>query len=126
MAQGRIEPADRLRLIRRRALLMMLLGLAISVVVFITAPADRGNPLGYDPMDSKAYMRQLELYGGQENVLSVQLQQWFLGLWHGRTLAYTLLFIFLVASTLYWLVAGRMELLRRVEEAAKAAPAAGN
>jgi hypothetical protein len=112
-----------MRLIRRRAVLMALAGIAVSAAVYVAQPPDRGNPLGYDPMDSKAYLRQLELYGGTANVLSVQLQQWFLGLWHGRSLAYTLLAIFLAASALYGLVAARMELLRRVEES-KAAPSA--
>lgn len=103
---------------------MALAGVVVSAVVFVTAPADRGNPFGYDPMDSRAYLRNLELYGGQANVLSVKFQLWFLGLWHGRSLAYTLLFLFIAASLMYWLVASRMELLRRVEEA-KGAPAAG-
>src|SRR6202035_1077247 len=39
--------------------------------------------------DSKVYLRQLELYGGKANVPGVELRQWFDGLWHGRSLAFT-------------------------------------
>jgi hypothetical protein len=122
MAQSNRDPADKRPRIRRRALLTALAGLLISTAVYFTAPVNHGNPLGNDPMDSKTYLRQLELYGGDANLLSVEFQQWFLALWHGRKLACTLLVIFLAASALYWLVAGRMELLRRIEEGKEAPP----
>jgi hypothetical protein len=122
MAQSTKDPADRMPRIRRRALTLAVAGILISAAVYAAAPADHMGNLGYDPMDSKPYLRQLELYGGDANLLSVELQQWFTGLWHGRRLAWTLLILFQAASALYWLVAGRMELLRRVEERGETAP----
>src|SRR5262249_58265821 len=50
-------------------------------------PAD--NALGYDPMHSKKYLHDLELYGGKANVLAVQIMDWLESLWHGTRLAYT-------------------------------------
>lgn len=61
--------------------------LAIFVVASIRPPSE--NPLGYDPMDTKQYRHDLEVYGGQASVLAEQFQDWFLGLWRGRSLAYT-------------------------------------
>jgi hypothetical protein len=36
---------------------------------------------------SKQYLRALELYGGQANVLAYEIREWFVGLWHGKSLA---------------------------------------
>ena len=46
--------------------------------------------LGYEVEESKKYLHDLELYGGKTNVLAVELMKWFNGLWHGRSLAYTI------------------------------------
>jgi len=40
--------------------------------------------------DTKKYQDQLERYGGKANILATEMQEWFVGLWHGRHLAYTL------------------------------------
>jgi len=39
------------------------------------------------PEDSKQYLRSMELYGGKANVLADELRRWFVGLWHGKSLA---------------------------------------
>jgi tetratricopeptide (TPR) repeat protein len=41
------------------------------------------------PEDSKKYLRDLELYGGKANVLLDELRRGFMGLWHGKSLAFT-------------------------------------
>src|ERR1700680_5014027 len=64
-------------------------GLAAAIVIYANAGPAPEYPLGSDPEDSKVYLRQLELYGGKANVLAVELRQWFDGLWHGRSLAFT-------------------------------------
>ncbi len=40
--------------------------------------------------NSKRYIHDLQLYGGQAAVLSDQFMRWFSGLWYGRSLAYTI------------------------------------
>jgi hypothetical protein len=35
-------------------------------------------------------LRSLELYGGKANLLLDELRRWFIGLWQGKTLAFTL------------------------------------
>lgn len=53
---------------------------------------EQGDGLAYPvlPDDSKKYLRDLELYGGKANVLMDGIRRWFIGLWQGKTLAYTI------------------------------------
>jgi len=68
---------------------ILIAGLVGAIWIYLAAvPAD--NALGYDPMQSKKYLHDLELYGGTANVLAAQFSDWFAGLWHGRNLAYTI------------------------------------
>ena len=55
------------------------------------------------PEDSKKYLRDMELYGGKANVLMDQFRRWFIGLWHGKSLAYTIavISIFMSLGTFY-------------------------
>jgi hypothetical protein len=64
-------------------------GFAVALVIYMTATPPPDNPLGYRPEDSKKYLREMELYGGKANVLAGEFRQWFEGLWHGRSLAFT-------------------------------------
>ena len=79
--------------------IILLAGLGSSVLIYLTAENDSGSVLGYEiaggnaypikPEDSKKYIHDLELYGGKENVLANELMRWFVGLWHGKSLAFT-------------------------------------
>jgi len=83
--------AKRLYLI---AVIILLLGLGGAILVYLTSEdAPGGGVLGYEPENSKAYMHDLELYGGKANVLAYGFLRWFDGLWHGRSLAFTIAFI---------------------------------
>ncbi len=93
---------------RRRLVAVAILsaGLGSALVIFLTATLSPANPFGYEPEDSKQYLRQMEVYGGKANVLASDIRQWFESLWHGRRLAVTVVFLtlvlllfFLVAST---------------------------
>jgi hypothetical protein len=66
---------------------ILIVGVLSALVIYWNAAPD--NPAGYDPEDSKQYLRQMELYGGKANLLAYDLRQWFIGLWHGRSLAVT-------------------------------------
>ncbi|MGH9441382.1 MAG: hypothetical protein ACRD16_03830 [Thermoanaerobaculia bacterium] len=76
----------RLRLISRAVLAAGFVG---AVVIFLAAGPEPENALGYDPMDTKMYRHDLEVYGGTANVLAAEFLDWFAGLWHGRNLAFT-------------------------------------
>ena len=89
----RWQRLDRSTVLRTISAAILILGLGAAIVIFAAAGPAPQNPLGYEPEDSKQYLRQLELYGGKANVLAVELRQWFDGLWHGKTLAFTVAFL---------------------------------
>jgi hypothetical protein len=94
--------ARRLRFI---AAAILIVGLASAIFIYVSAAAPIDDPLGYDPMQSKKYLRDLELYGGKANVLAVQLVQWFESLWRGRRLAYTVACATVLAAGAFWVAA---------------------
>jgi MFS family permease len=74
--------------IRLAAAITSIVGFASAIWIYLTAGAAPGNPLGYDPEDSKRYLRDLERYGGKANIVAGEITDWFNGLWHGRRLAF--------------------------------------
>jgi hypothetical protein len=81
-----LTPQERVRAGTRA---ILVLGFAAAVVIYLTAQPPPDNPLGYDPMDTKKYLHDLEVYGGKANVIAAQFRDWFDSLWHGKQLAYT-------------------------------------
>jgi len=79
--------------------IILLVGLGSSILIYRTAQNDANSILGYEvgdgsvypvrPEDSKKYLRDMELYGGKANVLTDEFRRWFIGLWHGESLAFT-------------------------------------
>jgi hypothetical protein len=93
---------------------ILLIGLSSSVLIYLTAENYSERVLGYDmlggsvypitPEDSKKYRHDLELYGGKANVLADEFISWFDGLWHGKSLAFTLASITIFVSLVFFLV----------------------
>ena len=73
------------------SIIIFLVGLGSSVLIY--------QSVGNDPYDafshgnSKLYRHNLEVYGGKFTVIMDDFRRWFLGLWHGKSLA------FIIAST---------------------------
>src|SRR5262245_11564587 len=80
------------------------LGLCLAQVIYATAAPTPHDPLGYDPFDSKKYLRDLELYGGKITILAVACRQWLVSRWHGGHLAYTIAGLTPLLSSLVWLL----------------------
>jgi hypothetical protein len=97
---------------------VLMVGLAGAVLVYLTADDYSERTLGYEmvggsvypitPEDSKKYMHDLELYGGKANVLADEFIGWFDGLWHGKSLAFTIACITLFVSFGFFLVGSCM------------------
>ena len=85
----RWQPPTSQRLLRLAAAITAIVGFTSAIWIYLTAAAPPGNLLGYEPEDSKQYLRDLERYGGKANVLATEITAWFNGLWHGRRLAFT-------------------------------------
>jgi hypothetical protein len=88
------DRSERLRFI---STLVLVVGFLCAVVIYWRADQAATNPLG-DQEDSKQYMRQMELYGGKANVLASDTRQWLVGLFHGRSLALTVVAMAVVVA----------------------------
>ena len=98
MKWGLLTPEERVRAVTRA---ILVLGFAAAVVIYLTARPPADNPLGYDPMDTKKYLHDLELYGGKANVIAAQFRDWFDSLWHGKQLAFTVAVLAVIAAGAY-------------------------
>jgi hypothetical protein len=96
--------------------IILVVGLTSAVLIYYSAGNAQTGVLGYEvgsdgtiypimPDDSKTYQRSLELYGGKFNVVTDKFRRWFNGLWHGKSLAYTLAFISILASIVLFSIA---------------------
>jgi peptidoglycan/LPS O-acetylase OafA/YrhL len=115
----RLDPsAARRSRLRRLAAVILAVGLGSAVAIYFAAGPDSENPLGYDPMQTKTYLHDLELYGGKANVLAAEFREWFTGLWMGRNLAFTIAVLtFLVFLAIrYVAAAGSLEPLDETDD----------
>ena len=109
------DPQTYLNLI---SVIILLVGLGSAVLIYRTAENDSNSVLGYEivggqaypirPEDSKMYRHDLELYGGKAAVLSDEFSRWFAGLWHGKSLAFTVAYITLFISFVVFYIANHL------------------
>ena len=94
------------------ALLVLIAGILVGSAIYWTAPeaeptayiiiGDTAHP--YDPTASRAYVSQLERFGGKAAVLFDDFNRWFTGLWVGKALGLTIACISAGAALLlYWI-----------------------
>ena len=98
-----------IRLYNFLAVIVLAVGIGSSIIIYLTALLTPITPLDYDPFNSKKYLRELELFGGKASVLSIEFLQWFEGLWHGKSLAFTVAMISAVLAFLLWFIGIHME-----------------
>ncbi len=97
------------------SVIVLVVGLGSSILIYRTAEDMPYGVLGYEeaggtvypvmPEDSKQYQHGLELYGGKANVLMDRLRRGFIGLWHGKSLAYTVACVTVFVSFGFFYVA---------------------
>jgi hypothetical protein len=95
--------------------IILLVGLGSAVLIYMTAENYSGGVLGYEivggsvypiaPEDSKKYIHDLTLYGGKAAVIADEFNRWFVGLWHGKSLAFTVACITIFISLGFFFVA---------------------
>ena len=102
------SPATRRTRIRLITTSILAAGLGCATSIYLTALPQAANPLGYEPEDTKKYLRDLELYGGKVNVLATEFMRWFDGLWHGRSLAFTVAWLTIIAALVFWFFSTRL------------------
>ena len=98
--------------------IILLGGLGSAILIYQTAEDHPYGALGYEerggtvypimPEDSKKYLRDLEFYGGKLNVIMDEVRRGFMGLWHGKSLAYTVACISIFISFGVYFVANHL------------------
>ncbi|MEK6583040.1 MAG: hypothetical protein AABZ25_11725 [Nitrospirota bacterium] len=88
--------------------IILLVGLSSSIWIYLTAGDDSKSVLGYEivggdaylvtPENSKKYVHDLKLIGGNAAVFADEFSRWFIGLWHGKSLAFTVACIAILIS----------------------------
>ena len=109
------DPQTYLNLI---SVMILLVGLGSAVLIYRTAENDSSSILGYEiiggqaypimPEDSKMYLRDLQLYSGKAGVLADEFRRWFVGLWYGKSLAFTVAYITLFVSFVVFYAANHL------------------
>ncbi len=109
------DPQTYLNLI---SVMILLVGLGSAVLIYRTAENDSNSVLGYEiiggqaypimPEDSKMYLRDLQLYSGKAGVLADEFRRWFVGLWYGKSLAFTVAYITLFISFVVFYAANHL------------------
>ena len=109
------DPRKRLIFI---GVIIMLVGLGSAIAIYQSAGDDSESVLGYEiiggtaypirPEDSRMYRHDLEHYGGKAAVLMDDFNRWFVGLWHGKSLAFTVAGISIFISLLFFFAANRL------------------
>lgn len=94
---------------------ILLAGAVSAVLIYLAALEEPNDEAGYEVVggfiypssteNSKKYVHDLQLYGGQAAVLADRFMRWFSGLWHGRSLAYTIACIAVFLSFMIFVVA---------------------
>lgn len=92
------------RWLRFVAAAVLVVGLVSAVCIYLAAAPSTADTLGYDPAQSKQYLRAMELYGGKANVLAAELRAWF-----GTRLAYTVACASVLLAGSFWLAAAASE-----------------
>lgn len=95
--------------------IILMVGLSGAILIYMTAENDTDSFLVYEaiggyihpmaPEGSKMYGHDLELYGGKANVPADEFMRWFAGLWHGKSLAFTVACIAIFISFGFFFVA---------------------
>jgi hypothetical protein len=88
------------RRVRRVTRTILAVGFGAALVAWVVARARPENPLGYDPLDNKKYIHDLQVYGGTANVVAAEFREWFAGLWYGKNLAYTIAVLTVLVAAL--------------------------
>ena len=96
------DPVTRRTRVTQVTALILGMGLGLAATLWVLTPPPAPNPLGFEPEDSKKYLRQMEMIGGKANVVASQLQAWFDSLWHGRGLPRTVAVLTVVLAGTFW------------------------
>ena len=98
--------------------LILLFGAGSAALIYRAAMNDANSEAGYEVLggfiypgpaeNSKRYIHDLQLYGGNAAVLADGFMRWFAGLWHGTSLAFTVACLSAIMSFVVFVVANNV------------------
>ncbi|MFN2632945.1 MAG: hypothetical protein ABR610_05965 [Thermoanaerobaculia bacterium] len=94
--------AARARKFRIAVRAILAVGLSAAAAIYIAAASRAAHPAGYDPNDSRQYLRQMQVYGGTANVVATDIREWIGSLGHGKRLAATVAVATLALAGIVW------------------------
>ena len=103
-------PASAELRIRRVTRWILGVGFGAAAAVYAIALARPESAPGYEPLETKKYLHDLEVYGGKANVVAAEFREWFAGLWSGTNLAWTIAVLTILTVLLYRFFAAPMPL----------------
>jgi len=101
----RMAPRSRLRYCGAA---IFFVGLLAAELIFLFAGNNGDTDAAEEIASGRAYQHNLEVMGGKFASLSVDFDRWFMSLWHGRSLAYTVAVIAVLSAAACFLVAHLM------------------
>ena len=89
--------------IRRCGWLILLVGWSFAALNYVSAASDNANGNADNIVGARSYDYNIERIGGKAALYAVRFNEWLGGLWHGRTLSYTVAILTLVlAIACFW------------------------
>ncbi len=86
---------------------ILVVGLVSAALIYVFSE-DAGNRTAIEFANPRAYEFQIERIGGMAAVYAVRSNEWFISLWQGRQLAYTVAVLSIVIALACFWVAGRL------------------
>ena len=91
--------------------IILLVGLGSAVAIYVSAE-EAETSFGYEVRDgslyanipTKRFVHDLKMFGGEAAVMANDLRMWFLGLWQGKTLAYTVATLTIITAGIVYLL----------------------
>jgi hypothetical protein len=95
------------RMGRIRALTAGILALGFSgaAVIYRLAASAESTGIDLESEDSKRYLRELEAVAGKANLVASELRHWVVGLFQGKTLAYTVAWGTVILAAVFYFIA---------------------
>ena len=90
--------------------LLLLVGFASALAVYLTAQPVVLDPLLGDPLTTKKFVHEMRVIGGKGNVMAAEFIDGFSSLWHGRNLAGTVAVLSVIVTLAFRFVAARPDL----------------
>jgi hypothetical protein len=102
--------ASRKKRVNLVAGIILLVGLSGSAIIYLAADNDPDGETSnqFKLEDSKRYVHDMELYGGKANVVAGNFRSWFGGLWAGKQLASTVVWLTFITFAAFLFLADRL------------------